>query len=65
MSKFNVSADLLVPVVVEVEADTEDEALEKFDSMSKRELLRLANTEEDAIGINFDDLSVSEGPLEK
>ena len=51
MPKFNVSADLLVPVLVEIEAEDEIEAEEKFYEMPKVELLRLANSEESSLDI--------------
>lgn len=49
MPKFTMTVDLLVPVLLEIEADNEDEAFFKLHAMPKTELLRLANTED--IGI--------------
>lgn len=57
MPRYNVSVDLLVPVLLEVEADNEDAALDKVFDMPKRELLKLANTENDSIGIINEDVS--------
>lgn len=51
MPKFTTTVDLLVPVLLEIEAADEDAALLKLHEMPKRELLRLANTEEASIGI--------------
>jgi hypothetical protein len=49
MPKYTVSADLIVPVLLEIEAESEDEALDKLHEMSRQELLGLAD--KDAIGI--------------
>lgn len=51
MPKFTVSCDLLVPVILEIEADDCDSAADKLYGMPKRELLGLANTEESSLGI--------------
>lgn len=51
MQKFTVSCDLLVPVLLEIEADDEDHAIDRLHEMSRRNLLALANTEESALGI--------------
>ena len=61
MAKFNVSADLLVPVLLEIEADSEEEALDRLHGMSRVELLKLANTEEGSIGILEGSEDVSQG----
>jgi len=58
MAKFNVSCDLLVPVLLEIEAKDEDEAELKVLEMRRSELLKLANTEDQAIGISIDGVSV-------
>lgn len=60
MPKFNVSCDLLVPVLVEIEAENEEAAELQVLEMSKRRLLQLANTEEDAIGVLEDSLTVDQ-----
>ena len=60
MRKFNVSCDLLIPVVLEIEAAGEDAAINKLYEMSRCELLRLANTEEGCIAILEGSESINE-----
>lgn len=49
--RFNVSCDLLVPVLVSIEAESWENAEEKLYDLKKNYLLSYANKEEDAIGI--------------
>ena len=51
MTKFNISCDLLVPVLLEIEADNIEIALDLLHEMPKTTLLKQANTEESALGI--------------
>lgn len=51
MPKYTVSCDIVLPVVLEIEADNEEAALDKLHEMDRAELLRLANTEASGIGI--------------
>lgn len=51
MPKYNVSCDIALPVVLEIEADSEEAALDKLFEMDRKELLRLANTEPSGISI--------------
>lgn len=61
MPFFNVSVDLLVPVLLEIEAANEEEAEEKLYEKTKKELLALANTEEASIGLMEQSIDVSKG----
>ena len=47
--RYTVSADLLVPVLLEIEGTSEDDVLDKLHAMAKGDLLRLANTENDSM----------------
>jgi hypothetical protein len=49
--RYNVSADLLIPVLVEIEADSEEDAIDKLHEMDRGELFKLANTEPSGIDI--------------
>lgn len=60
MKRWTVSADLIVPVLIEVEAVNEDYAAMIVEGMNRRTLLALANTEHDAIAVNVD--GVTEAP---
>lgn len=61
MPKFNVSLDLVVPVLIEVEADNEEAALDKVCEMPRAELFKHADTEEDSLDVNTESLQVSLG----
>jgi hypothetical protein len=50
-SNFNVSVELVVPVLLEIETDTADRAIAKFYQIPLQELLHFGVTEEDALGI--------------
>lgn len=58
--KYVVSADLYIPVLVQVDAKNEDEAELKVMEMDRKYLLYIANAENDAIGINIDGISLDE-----
>ncbi len=49
--RFTVSCDLLVPVLLEIQAESEDAAIDALYDMPKRKLLALADTEEGAMAI--------------
>ena len=61
MPYYNVSVDLLVPVLLEIEATSVEEAEAKLHEKTKKELLELANTEEGAIGLLESSIDISPG----
>lgn len=52
--RFNVSGDLLVPFLLEIEAESAEQAEEIVESMAPTEILKDANTENSAMGISVD-----------
>jgi hypothetical protein len=60
MPKYTVSCDLLIPLVLEIEAADEDAAIEALHARAPAELLKLANTENNCIGIAHDYASRAE-----
>lgn len=60
MPTFNVSVDLMIPVLLEIKARDADGAIEKLYSMPKRRLLKLANVDEAAIDLIEDSIDVDE-----
>lgn len=61
MPYYNVSVDLLVPVLLEIEAESEEDAETKLYARKKKELLTLANTEEESIGLVESSITVERG----
>lgn len=61
MPYYNVSVDLLVPVLLEIEAANEEEAEAKLYEKTKKELLQLANTEEGSVGLLESSIDISPG----
>ena len=59
MKKFVVSADLIIPVMIELEAASEDDAEIAALEMRRSVLIQFANTDDSAIGINIDGISAS------
>lgn len=51
MPRFTVSCDLLVPVLLEIEAQSEESAIDVLHEMRRSDLLKLADTSDSAIGI--------------
>jgi hypothetical protein len=62
MPKFTVSCDLLVPVLLEIEAASEEAAVDALYDWRKADLLKLANTEEDAVAIVDESIDVDVAP---
>lgn len=58
--RYTVSLDLTLPVLIEVEAKSEEDAEDVAQSTPIKMLIALANTERDAVLINVDGVSPHE-----
>lgn len=59
--KFNVSGDLIVPFLIEVEASSAEMAEKIVEDYQRDYLLAHANTEDSAIGVSVDYAEPAEG----
>jgi hypothetical protein len=64
MPKFNVSCDLRVPVLLEIEAISEYDAYSKLFDISIAELMKSANTTNDSIEIDQVSIRIEPGVKE-